>query len=72
MLDILTAGVFATAIPTLLGILIAYSLIATILGSLLWAAKSIADDVAIAILSSGIIIGLLILGGVVFIRHIFS
>jgi hypothetical protein len=50
--DLLTAGILATSIPSLVGTLIAYSVIAPISGALLWAGKSVPDDIGIAIAAS--------------------
>jgi hypothetical protein len=65
---VLTAGMVATVIPTMVGILTAYSIIAIILGALSWPAKSIPDDVGIAILGSGIVVALVLVAGIVFVR----
>jgi hypothetical protein len=70
--NLLTAGILATAIPTLLGILIGYSIIAINLGIFLWTAKSVPDDVGIALFFSGLSIGALMVIGIIFIRLSFS
>lgn len=70
--NILTVGILATAIPSLVGTLIAYSVIATILGALLWAGKSLPDDIGIAIAASGVITGILLVLGVLFVRYMLS
>ena len=63
---LLTAGIAATAIPTLLGTLMAYCIISIVLGPLLWAGKSIPDEVGIAITGSGLfILAVLIVGFVI-------
>ena len=62
---LLTAGILATAIPVLLGMLIAYSIIAVVLGAFLWTAKSMPDDIALAVIGSGVATGLLLVAGVV-------
>lgn len=69
---LLTLGAFATAVPTMLGVLMAYALVATVLGTLLWTGKSIPDDVGITIAASGAIIGLMVLLGALFVRFVLS
>lgn len=69
---ILTAGLVATVLPTLMGILFAYSIVATILGAFLWTAKSVPDDVGIAIAGSGIAVGVLMVIAVLLLRLVFS
>jgi len=62
------AGILATAIPSLVGTLIAYSVIATILGAFLWAGELIPDDVGIAVAASGLVTGTLLIVGILIIR----
>lgn len=66
--DLLTLGILATALPTLLGILLAYSIITVVLGALLWTTKSYPDDQAMAILGSGITVGTLLVLAIVIFR----
>jgi hypothetical protein len=70
--NILTIGVIATAMPFLLGLLLAYSIIATILGAALWPAKSVPDDICFSIIGSGLVIGGLMLIGVTFVNLVLS
>ena len=51
--EILTAGIIVAALPTIVGVLVAYSVISMILGSMLWAAKSVPDDIGIITTGSG-------------------
>lgn len=50
----------------------AYAIVATVLGTLLWTGKSIPDDVGITIAASGAIIGLMVLLGALFARFVLS
>lgn len=68
----MTLGAFATAIPPMLGVLIAYTIIATVLGTFLWTGKSIPDDVGITIAASGFAIGILLLAGALLTRFVLS
>ena len=67
--EILTAGIIITALPTIVGVLAAYSIISMILGSMLWAAKSVPDDIGIVTTGSGLIIGILLIAAVLIINN---
>ena len=66
--EILTAGIIVAALPTIVGVLVAYSVISMILGSMLWAAKSVPDDIGIITTGSGLVTGLLLIAAVVIIN----
>jgi hypothetical protein len=68
--EILTAGIIVAAFPTIVGVLVAYSIISMILGSMLWAAKSVPDDIGIMTTGSGLITGLLLIAAVVIINSV--
>ncbi len=67
MAELITIGLFATGLPIFLGILMAYSAIALILGFFLW--NSGIDDIGLSIMGSGLIIGVLLIAGAVIIRY---
>jgi hypothetical protein len=46
----------------------AYTLIAIILGAFLWAARDLPNDTGIAILASGVIVGVVLLSDAIIIR----
>ena len=68
--NLLTLAVFATAIPILLGVLMAYAIIAVVLGAFLWTGKSIPDDVGITIMASGFVVGTLLTLFWLFVRFV--
>jgi hypothetical protein len=71
-LDVLTLSMFFGAIPIALGILTAYSIIATVLGAFLWTGKTIPDDVGITITISGLAIGTVLILLWLYVRFVLS
>lgn len=61
---LLSIVAFAAALPVLLGIHVAYTMIAKILAFFLWVSSTFPDDIAQSILASGLLTGILVCLGV--------
>ena len=68
MADLITLGLFATGLPVFIGILMAFSLIAIILGFFFWNAGSVPDDIGLAFIGSGLVMGLILFACAFYIR----